>query len=404
MSIAGNVDLLSRTGASGWAADPSDPDKEVQVAALMSGKEIARVVANRPRPDLQKTGRFGRGQHGFSLTFPLQPIIEGGSLTICPVGSELALANGTREFEPIDSGALALSLSNTADHYLKPLILTHIPRSGSTLLMDILSGHDGIIVARHYPYEVKVALYYAMAAQIMTNRGDHEKSGSPTEFMRQHFSLPFNPYNHAQFNDVFNDEFTARWLFDIHLTKRTNDFCRSVAMDYYNMLSTTQNKTNALYFAEKSELNDAFRARLRAIFPELKEIVLVRDFRDTYCSYKTYFSKSGFTRAAAMQYFHNSVRNLLTIREQGDSTTLFIRYEDCLTNPDLTLRSVYEFLDLSMGPISVEDDKMKLFAVHATSESPIASIGRWKHELVGEERGALDREIGPFLQAFGYEH
>jgi len=43
-----------------------------------------------------------------------------------------------------------------------------------------------------------------------------------------------------------------------------------------------------------------------------------------------------------------------------------------------------------------------LFDRHATSESPAASIGRWKHELDAEQIAACERQFGWFMDMFGY--
>jgi hypothetical protein len=403
MSVVGNVDQWSRESVSGWAADPNDPDAEVEVVSLIDGTEVGRTVANLPRPDLRRTGRFGGGNHGFALRLPPLPVVSNYQVSIRPVGRDSPLPNGTRVFEPTAPEELERQLTVATIRELIPIIVTHIPRSGSTLLMDILSKHNKVVVARHYPYEVKVAMYYALAAQVMTAAGDHERSGSPTEFMRQSVSLPFDPYNHPTFYDVFGHESLAKFFFDDQVTASTKEFCRSMVTKYYHTLAIAKGTVGALYFAEKCELSSTFRSTLRSLFPRLKELVLVRDLRDTYCSYKKYFAHSDVTPEYAMQVIRNSAETLIGIKDANDPDVLFVRYEDCLLNASVALRGIYEFLGLEMGPISVGADQMKLFDIHATSSSPAESIGRWKHDLVGDELKTFHTKVGPFLEAFGYD-
>jgi hypothetical protein len=404
MAIVGNVDVLSRDAVVGWAADLEAPDVEIEVIILMDGRPIGQVVANKYRSDLQQIGRFGRGYHGFTFRFSSVPIMERHQVTVHAVGREMVLPNGAKEFDPVAVAELERQLTELAGCEMTPIIVTHIPRSGSTFLMDILSRHNKIIVARHYPYEVKVAMYYALASAVMTSPGDHERSGAPTEFMRQSFTLPFDPYNHPEFYDVFEDDSLARFFFNNYAAAKTQEFCRSMATKFYNMLSISERKGGALYFAEKCELNNRFRLTLRKLFPQLKELVLIRDLRDTYCSYRKYFvNKTVATPEYAMGVIRNSAEILLSIKERDDPSILFVRYEDCLLNPAVALRGVYDFLGIEMGPISVGADQAKLFGVHATSASPAESIGRWKQDLVGDERETFCKAVAPFLKSFGYE-
>jgi hypothetical protein len=135
----------------------------------------------------------------------------------------------------------------------------------------------------------------------------------------------------------------------------------------------------------------------------LKELVLIRDLRDTYCSYKKYFAKADVTPEYAMKIIRNSAETLLSIKERDDPSILFVRYEDCLLSAAVALRGLYDFLGIEMGPISVGADQAKLFGVHATSASPAESIGRWKQDLIGDERETFYKAVGPFLKLFGYE-
>jgi glycosyltransferase involved in cell wall biosynthesis len=72
-AIEGFVDLLTRSGASGWAWMPASPETTVEIEALREGVVIGRARAERPRPDLLQYNK-GTGLYGFSLTFdaPLQ--------------------------------------------------------------------------------------------------------------------------------------------------------------------------------------------------------------------------------------------------------------------------------------------------------------------------------------------
>ena len=74
-SCIGHLDMVSRTRICGWAEDKAAPDRPIGVQILDNGVEIARVLANLYRPDLEQAG-FGTGWHGFDVTLPagLSPV------------------------------------------------------------------------------------------------------------------------------------------------------------------------------------------------------------------------------------------------------------------------------------------------------------------------------------------
>jgi O-antigen biosynthesis protein len=64
----GAVDALGFGHASGWAWDPEQPDRPVEVEFLDGDQQLAVVRADRYRPDLASLG-MGGGHHGFAFDF-----------------------------------------------------------------------------------------------------------------------------------------------------------------------------------------------------------------------------------------------------------------------------------------------------------------------------------------------
>ena len=54
--LGGNLDLVTRSTVSGWARNEVDPHLPVGLVVTSDGQVIARVLANRFRPDLQRAG------------------------------------------------------------------------------------------------------------------------------------------------------------------------------------------------------------------------------------------------------------------------------------------------------------------------------------------------------------
>jgi hypothetical protein len=72
--VEGHVERLTRLGAVGWAWMPEEPDRTMEVEAVLEGRVLGRAVADRMRQDIAKSGR-GSGRYGFVLRFD-DPIKE----------------------------------------------------------------------------------------------------------------------------------------------------------------------------------------------------------------------------------------------------------------------------------------------------------------------------------------
>lgn len=77
------VDSADRYRVSGWAHDNAQPDAPLSLLILDNDRLVARVIANRYRPDLAEAG-IGSGRHGFHFEFakPLS-ITEPHIIRVC---------------------------------------------------------------------------------------------------------------------------------------------------------------------------------------------------------------------------------------------------------------------------------------------------------------------------------
>jgi hypothetical protein len=67
--LHGHLDKVSHQLLQGWAADDAKPDEVVDVSVFVDGRKIAQVACDRLRADLQTTGHYGGGRHGFEHRF-----------------------------------------------------------------------------------------------------------------------------------------------------------------------------------------------------------------------------------------------------------------------------------------------------------------------------------------------
>jgi hypothetical protein len=399
----GHVDHISRHIVHGWAIDTAAVERSIEVLICLDGADVARAIANLSRPDVAKIKKLPSPLHGFSV--PIPEFMDPGAAHLLQIRfaeTGQVIPNGERRFPALVEYDATPALARVQEQTLTPLLVTHLPRSGSTLCMASLNRHQQIVIAERYPFEVKPATYYARAARLLTQPGNHEGSASPTEFMRDPVRLGFNPFNHWTFDAVFKDPQLKDHYFERAAKTALFESLRSVAMDYYRHLAADQSKFSARFFAEKCEVQGGIRESVLDLFPSAREILLVRDPRDMLCSSVSYFKRP--LDQDLLQNLRNGCEAIRQIALQPGKRTLVVKYESLIFDQPGTLKVIARFLELTepaWSGAAIED--LGLFNRHATTDSPEASVGRWKTDLSAEQRTMCGQVFGRFLSQFGYE-
>jgi Sulfotransferase family len=402
----GHVDFISRHMVQGWALNALDSDRCIDVLIFVDGTEISRITANIPRPDVAAAMGLQSALHGFSAHIPRQlETALAHEIQIRFADTGAIIPNGEERFSRLDDYDTAANLLAARDLELSALFVTHLPRSGSTLCMALLHRHPAVIVPEHYPFEVKPATYYARAARLLTEPGDHAFSGTPTEFMRSSMTLGFNPFNHFEFDRVFKDGNLQAHFFERSLKLSLFDALRKVSIDYYRHLIADQQKYTARYFAEKCEAQGIFygtRASDMTLFPDARELLLIRDPRDILCSSLSYF-RQPFSEDF-VQNVKNGCETIRRIVSDKGTRTLVVKYEHLVFDQAAALKVIARHLSIDDRPWLDESFQAeKLFKQHGTAGSPQESVGRWKSELSESQKDACESEFATFLSEFGYE-
>jgi hypothetical protein len=192
----------------------------------------------------------------------------------------------------------------------------------------------------------------------------------------------------------------ADYYFRGYAPRVLRETLRNLTKNYYACIALGQGKEPNC-FVEKCELDAALRMNIRELFPRRREIILIRDMRDVYCSYMSYFPSA--SKDYAIKVLDNSAKYLMRINEKRSPDSLFIRYEDCVADAEPTFRRIWQFLGVTPQLVTPGGDSEHLFSIHATSGSVKASIGRWNHDLPVEEQAECSALFDGFLAMFGYE-
>lgn len=388
--LRGYVDIINSTRISGWALEDADFRRPVNVDVFVNGIKFASPRADILREDLQR--EVGYGHHAFAFEFnPPLPLIRDHHVVIRYSGTDQKVPNGEQTLP---------SIVLKQERLLQPLLVTAAGRGGSTILMKKLAAHPAVSVANLYPFETELLKYYSHAFKILTSPGDHERSGKPESFIDNHRFLGANPYNLASFAKAFKDVTRFDAIYQSAVPRETAAAFRAIINAFYVSAAADQDKSCPLFFAEKCQLAGLARWFARSLFSNTREIVLVRDARDTVCSYRAFWSQPA---SEAIRLLKLSCDALMAVHNEQRPDTLFIRYEDMIEQEADNLQRVAAFAGIrDFAPADVEAERA-LFREHGTSKSPDASIGRWKRDLSADEVKACVREFTPYLEMFGYE-
>ena len=396
MQLTGHIDEISRGVITGWAVDTAPPVRPAEVVILVNGIEHARIMPNLHRPGLTRRYPGSDGNFGFEHQFrPSLSVFRPQHVSVMFAETGAQLPGGSKTIQPVSSGP------ETSMDAMRPVLVNGAGRSGSTLLMDRLSLHPQIIAARRVPHEVKLLTYYSAALRTLAATADRQASADPESMTSDLYHLGFNPYNRPSFYTIARDPQVLAALFEDEIPTILAGSFKNIVRKYYAILAADSDKGGVTHFAEKISLADTSRYGPRALFGEVREIVLVRDPRDLLCSERSFWHLDW---NAALDSVRASNRDILRIRSDAASDVLLVRYEDLITQERLTLERIGAFVGLTHPWVSTSEHQNPMFAGHATSSSPAASIGRFRSDLSGEELTQCNLAFGAFCEAFDYSN
>lgn len=388
------IDYCGVDRVAGWVVDTERPGFPSFVKLIVNGAELARGEASNVRHDLNAV--FGSSSHGFDFRFD-PPLSPHRSHYV-----SLQLGDGSQVVR--DFAIVGPSQGAGVGDGIAPILLSSTGRSGTTILMKKLGTDPSIVVAGNYPYEFKLLTYYAHALKVLPQPVDslHDPLVVGADKLHEHPGrLGANPFFDPIFVNQFSPPDRFLDLFGRLAMGRLAATFASLTRDFYQEVGDQQGKVNPAYFIEKCDVLTDSRDHARIQFNSLKEIVLVRDLRDVFCSSQSFWSVGpGF-----MQNIIEAKDHLVRIkREMRPADTLLLRYEDLILDEESCIRRIAGFLGLGrpLAASTAEEDST-LFETHGTSTEPVASIGRWKRDLLPDQRALFRNSLSDFLETFGYD-
>ncbi len=403
----------------GWVVGKNLPVKFVVIC--LGDKELKKVRVNQSRPSLVKSLPSVSNDHkiGFSVDLGVlgtPPKVDFEIKAKLADKSSVSFYRITIHHQPL--------VSNYSPSLI-PILVTSLGRSGSTWMMNLLSKHPKIVVHDSHPYETLAANYWIHMLKVMTDPANHLNSAKRLGFQDNLWWVGQHPYNNRPFTKHTK---LFKW-FNEDYVRQFSEFSMKSIDQFYLKMANIQKQNKPTYYAEKCRPSH-IPWLFRDIYHEIREIFLVRDFRDTITSMLAFNKKRGYVgvgpRKASsdvefIQLLRPRIQSLLEAYDQRKANSYYLRYEDLVRNPEQSLSEVLDYLQLEnnrkiinemtngrsqridLGKIKnhVLERNNKLLA-HQTKGNPIASIGRWKQDLSEELQFVCKEELGDLLELAGY--
>jgi hypothetical protein len=384
-------------GISGWARGRS---QEVTRFEIVHGTKLIEAVP--PLSTDSGTARFQTAISSLDLAYQFQFVVR--ALLADGSRARMAVVRGSRQ-----------ALPSAPFPGPVPVLVTTIGRSGSTMVCSLLAQHPDCVGYRTWDFESRMVSYWIAVMRALTRPASYERQfvrplpvGSPQWWTGDpaHVRLRLDEPGIGVFGRE-GVEGVAR-------------FCRDQIGHLGTSLAAAAGKPGARRLVEKTQPGTRTVAEMaQELDPATRELVLVRDFRDTVCSMRAYSNKTGasdFAPAAdvslgdAIRWVGQTAAKLLSeYVERRRGAAHVLRYEDLILRPEQTLTDVLDFVGLESSSEIVARMCRQLGAYqderrgHATTPSPDESVGRWRRELGADEQVIAEEVLRPYLNAFGYD-
>jgi hypothetical protein len=388
----------------GWLVTISLAVEYVEV--LHEERPIAIAEANLERPDI--AAGFpeveGAGRSGYRASI--------GTLKL-PAEFEIVLRARLEDDTRLPLGRLRgrrRRLPAASEPQIEPLMVNTIGRSGSTLLVTLLSSHPDVVAFSPFVKDARVSTYWANVLQDLAEPASYLAPFDPPDLETPHWWLGTGSGGELGEPEV------ERWLGSDAIDS-LGGVCRSRIEAFYRELAVGD--ASPRYFVEKYLPHETVPDLLAELYGGAREVILVRDFRDLLCSVIAFNRKRGYEafgrggEGGDAEYVRGPLRQSATTlaeRLRGTQTRPhLVRYEDLIQNPEPALTELFEHLELDADPERVAETLRRAEASsasmshHRTTSDPAASIGRWRQDLPEEIAEICNDALGPLLAEFGYE-
>ena len=263
---------------------------------------------------------------------------------------------------------------------MRPILIVGCQRSGSTLLGSLLGGHPQIITIPEAQFFVDCMPddlnNTTNATQLMASIKAHYR------FKIWNYSVPEYPQDHANYKQVFE------WLVKSY--------------------ACSQLKNDPLAWIDHQPGHVKHIGKIRKMYPNLKVIHIIRDGRAVANSIVPLDWGPNSINRAAYYYEQRIGFGLAAEQFLGPKHALQIKYENLITQPDVCLKKICEFIGfdycremLKANGLAVPEFTKSQHAL-VGGEICNARIDGWRTELPVRQQEIFELLTGDLLTYLGY--
>ncbi len=270
-----------------------------------------------------------------------------------------------------------------------PIFLVGCPRSGTTLLQQMLDAHPNVAIA---PETFFIRNFWLQKEQY----GDLTQDQNYHHLVEDLIALP-------EFREMKLAPQTYRaaaWN-----QSRTYPALFRLLLDQF---STTRNVT---VVGEKTPNHLLYMPTLQQFFPSARFIHIVRDPRAVVRSWITVPWTTG-TLAGDARVWRRYMATARNCPATVKSSLFTLHYEQLLANPEKTLTTLCDFLQLKFAPemmtyyqqasptVNIDREPWKCNAKKQLSQD---SLNRWQVDLAPSKIAEIEAAVLPEMQHLGYQ-
>lgn len=263
-----------------------------------------------------------------------------------------------------------------------PIFIVGGPRSGTTLLRNMLNRHPEIAICRETEF-----FHWVYSRRL--NFGSLSDAENRRRVVKEYIAT-----QRIQRMRVDLDEL-SRTLMEEAISYP------AMFLSLMRFFAATHGKRRC---GEKTPHNGLITELLYEWYPDASVIHILRDPRDAVASMlrMPWATKSVVSNARLWLRFNLGAR-----RSSRNPRYLLVRYEELVSGPEAGLRRICNFVDEEYSPAMLEPNAHP--SVHVPwfhrAEKPVTTerLGKWREVLTMEQVALVEWAVGDQMQAFGYE-
>ena len=270
----------------------------------------------------------------------------------------------------------------------KPIYIVSSPRSGSTLLRLILGAHPNIAIP-------PPSYFFHFLYPYLYSYGDLRIEDNFREFVEDFLEIPT----------------LKQWPLDFDVDgviAGSNEHSFRGVYEYLHLkYMVDQDKVR---WGNKSPRNGFWLEQIKALFPDVRIVHLVRDGRDVAIDLADADFQPHSVYCGALRW-DECIRVVEDSSQRLDADSfLEVRYEELCANPERVLRLICDFVGEDFAPEMLrhhETETARSWAnnpVHAATMRPITTdyCGMYKTRLPPRDQESLEAAISATLKRKGY--